>query len=272
MNNLNAALYGAAAPDIIAAHVEGARAYCLANGYQPFATFQDELAFSASAGTSGLQALRAIAASGCVKVVVVGELKDISLRVADIENLVRDMDALDIEVHFSDVGRVTRAMVEFASVLNAKRRAYVTLCREHGKQKAAAAGCVMYTRVYGYRRNPDRSGSLLPEPTEAEVVRRVFGLAADEDQTPPQIARTIVDAGLLKDGRRAFAGFEIARMLRRELYRGDVVFGRYRHERDPGSGRITRHDRPRGEWIVTHAPELRLVDDGTWERAQRRLG
>ena len=271
MKNNTAVTYGAAAPDKLPELLAIAREYCDRKGFSHLAAFSDEHVLSVSAGGVGLRALRATVATGCVGAVVMGGVRDIALRVADLEALVRDMDAMSVQVHFSDLGLVTREIVELAAALNAKRRAHATWAGAQGRRRVAASGGVPTGGVFGYRQLPHDAGALEPEPEEAAVVRRIFASAAEEDRTPPEISRALAEAGLLRKSGQAYSSVAIVKILRRRLYRGDVIYGRYLHERDPRTGRVTRRERPTEEWVVSHVPELRLVDDDTWDLAQGRL-
>ncbi|MCH6555853.1 MAG: recombinase family protein, partial [Chloroflexi bacterium] len=60
-------------------------------------------------------------------------------------------------------------------------------------------------------------------------------------------------------------------ILLNPLYRGQIVWNRPRRLIHPGTKARKHMPRPESEWIVTEAPELRIVPDELWRRVQARL-
>jgi site-specific DNA recombinase len=60
-------------------------------------------------------------------------------------------------------------------------------------------------------------------------------------------------------------------MLRNELYLGRLIWNRSRYVKQPGTNKRLRRIRPKSEWITVENPELRIVDDGLWDRVQKRI-
>jgi hypothetical protein len=62
-------------------------------------------------------------------------------------------------------------------------------------------------------------------------------------------------------------------VLTRELYRGVIVWNRWKKRNEEGEVERVRAKgrRPESEWIRTPAPELQIVSDELWESVQRRL-
>jgi hypothetical protein len=60
-------------------------------------------------------------------------------------------------------------------------------------------------------------------------------------------------------------------MLRRELYAGRIVWNSSRFVKQPGTNKRLRRERPKSEWRVLEQPELRIIDEGLWDRVQSRL-
>jgi DNA invertase Pin-like site-specific DNA recombinase len=60
-------------------------------------------------------------------------------------------------------------------------------------------------------------------------------------------------------------------LFHRAIYVGRFEWNKTRTVRDPDSGRRRAVLRPRSEWIVQERPELRIVDDATWDAVQARL-
>ncbi len=62
-----------------------------------------------------------------------------------------------------------------------------------------------------------------------------------------------------------------AGILRNVLYIGKVNWNRTAYPRDPDTKTLQRRVHPAGEWVQADAPELRIVPQDLWNRAQLRL-
>ena len=60
-------------------------------------------------------------------------------------------------------------------------------------------------------------------------------------------------------------------MLKRELYKGEVVWNRSRFEKVPGTNKRVRRSRARSQWTRITKKELAIVDERLWDDVQQRL-
>ena len=60
-------------------------------------------------------------------------------------------------------------------------------------------------------------------------------------------------------------------ILGNPIYHGQQIWNRTRWLKDPMTGKRRRIIRPREDWIITEAPELKIVDDALWEAVQARI-
>ena len=136
--------------------------------------------------------------------------------------------------------------------------------------------------TYGYTTTPipdsTRPGEFVGhrieiEPIEASVVRQVFEWFADG------IMLTTIIRRLHEQGtpapRKGCANGQwrrgaIRRMLANTRYTGQLVWGRTRAERRPGSRRVRLRAVPQSDWHIAERPELRIVPDALWQRVQAR--
>jgi hypothetical protein len=155
---------------------------------------------------------------------------------------------------------------------------------KRGQRGRVAEGRSPAGLAYGYRtanRIDERGrfvrGLRVIDPDEADVVRRIF-----REYAAGQSARAIAErlneervpgprGGLWKSstvlgGRKRGDG-----MLRNRLYAGELVHNRTSKIVEPVS-RATRI-RPNGSetWAVQSVPELRIIDQGLWDRVQAQL-
>lgn len=115
------------------------------------------------------------------------------------------------------------------------------------------------------------------DPTEAAVVRRIFGrFAAGEG--PKTIAAALnregiagPRGGIWQAGTiRGQAGRDTG-ILRNRLYRGELVWNRRRWLKDPATGRRIARQNGTAEVVTEQVPELRIIDEDLWQRVQDRL-
>ena len=88
------------------------------------------------------------------------------------------------------------------------------------------------------------------------------------DAHPAWGARKIVHC-LKRENQSSPTFSTVHEILRRDLYRGVVVWGRLRKRDQWGTKRWRA--RPESEWITKEHPELRIVCDELWEAAHARL-
>lgn len=92
-----------------------------------------------------------------------------------------------------------------------------------GKLKKAAAGKLRtYARPYGYRFERERSG-LIPEPAEAQVVRRMFEWVAEERLAPSAVARRLTALAVPSPRGKGWHPASIRRMLKSRTYLGRLI-------------------------------------------------
>ncbi len=139
-----------------------------------------------------------------------------------------------------------------------------------------AAGAV----VYGWTTVPDEATRrvrrdqtiafkkrIVVDTHAAPIVRRVWAEYAD-GKGLKAIAVGLTRDSILSPAGKAWSVPAIWALLRREEYRGVIVYGRAKTERR-GDKRIRfESDAP---VIRIERPDLRIVDDHTWERVQERI-
>jgi DNA invertase Pin-like site-specific DNA recombinase len=175
------------------------------------------------------------------------------------------------------VDKIMLSLTAFADELErekARQRTYDAM------QPKARAGHVTGGRVFGYdnveilsadgkRSHVERR---INEP-EAAVVRRIFELSA-AGVGYARIAKTLNGAGALsprpQQARPAgWAPSIVQEILRRPLYRGEIVWNRTR-KRDQW-GRHRQSPRHTDEWMRLEVPALRIVAEPLWHASRERL-
>jgi site-specific DNA recombinase len=131
-------------------------------------------------------------------------------------------------------------------------------------------------KAYGYRPIAGKPGELEIVPNEADVVRRIFREYVVDGDRARAIA-TRLNAELVPPPRGRWwrvstIGGHTKRktgILQNELYCGRMTWNRACKVRDPDTGRHVYRSKPESEWQRNEAPHLRIIDDDTFEAAQR---
>ena len=177
----------------------------------------------------------------------------------------------------SPIDKVMLSLTTFADELErekARQRTYDAMVRK------ARAGHVTGGRVFGYDnvevfgRDGQRSHVVRRiNEAEAAVVRRIFDLCG-EGAGLTRITKLLnaegVPAPRPQLGRpQAWVASSVRQVLRRPLYRGEIVWNQSR-KRDSW-GQQHQRSRPEAEWLRVPAPDLRIVAEAAWLRAHRAL-
>jgi DNA invertase Pin-like site-specific DNA recombinase len=140
-----------------------------------------------------------------------------------------------------------------------------------GCESAVLRGQHVGGRCYSYRTVPDGKGTakhLVIEETEAKIVRRIFEMSA-AGYSLKSITKTLNAEHT--GGRGNWCPTGIRAMLKRELYKGEMIWNRSRFEKVPESNKRRRKMRDESEWIRTRRPELAIVSEELWDGVQARL-
>lgn len=177
----------------------------------------------------------------------------------------------------SPTDKIMLSLTAFADELErekARQRTYDAMLRK------ARAGHVTGGRVFGYDNleivGLDGQRSHVERrihQREASVVRRIFEMSAAGQGVRTIAKRLNADgepAPRAQQGRPvAWAPSSVWALLRRPLYRGEIVWNQSR-KRDAW-GRKQQRPREAAEWVTRPAPELRIVSEALWAAAHARL-
>jgi site-specific DNA recombinase len=138
-------------------------------------------------------------------------------------------------------------------------------------------GCVLRDlsaggRCFGYDTIPVGTGTskrYVVNENEAVIVRRLFEMSAS-GYSFRSIARTFNEEHAA--GRGDWCPTGIRAMLKREIYKGEVVWNRTKFVKVPETNRRVARPRDETEWIRRERPDLAIVSIELWNRVQCRLG
>jgi site-specific DNA recombinase len=129
--------------------------------------------------------------------------------------------------------------------------------------------------AYGYKPIPGKPGELEIVEDKAEIVRRIFREYV-AGATPRTIAARLNADGIPGPRTSYWRASTInghterrTGILQCELYTGRLIWNRAYRVCDPDTGKRVWRFKPESEWQRNEAPHLRIIDDETFEAAQR---
>ena len=257
-------------------------------GWSVVAVFTDAAMSGATLNRSGLQELLASARRREFEVVLVDDLSRLSRDLGDTWTLLfRDLagfgvQLLDVTSGLNSADPSAKLAFGASALVNEMQRESVRSQTRRGLVGLARAGYHTGGRIYGYAalpENPPKDPAnvhsvLVINAAEAKVVRRIFrdfnaGTSAHRVAlrlNAEGIAAPYDGAAYRKRQGRGWSQVTVANLLRNRRYIGEVVFNRRRFVRT-GNGTRTLLN-PESEWITIQRPELRIVGEAVFEKAQ----
>ena len=255
--------------------------------------FEDEGHCGATLVRPALEALRDLAAEGCVDVVLVWSPDRLARKFAYQALLVEEFARCGVRVEFIKNGARgdspgDQLLVQFQGIFAEYEKAQLAGRYRRGKAYRARAGSVnvLGGAPFGYRyvrKTPEAAARYELIGHEAVLVAELFRRYPDDGATIADLARWLTGQDVLtRTGKRRWDRSVIWGMLRNPAYAGRAVFGKTQiiHEQ-PGLNRIARLqgrtvlrpvktvDRPREEWTEITVPAV--VDQDTFARVSQRL-
>ena len=134
-----------------------------------------------------------------------------------------------------------------------------------GKDITAKKGRVP-NLVFGYDKIPDERYTLKINEEEAKIVKEIFESYVYKGIGTTKIAWNLNDRGIrTKKTKSKWVQTSIVRMLKNPIYTGRVT-NKKSEVTDFITG--TRKGLPEEEWIVVERPEMRIISDELFNRAQ----
>ena len=195
-------------------------------------------------------------------IIVVGSFNGLHWRTA---NFCHIRDALAKDIYSLSEGYLTYAKDNgFQSYLESnepvapdnRERGHIAQMRRLEKKNLTAKDV-----VYGYDWNKS-TGTISVNASEAATVKYIFEAYAIQDKTPSEIHDELLSKGISRGKRTIVSTIQDTR------YIGKFYIGKVTYKYDAESGRSTLVNIPRDEWVEINRPELRIIDNELWEKAQ----
>ena len=255
--------------------------------------FEDEGHSGATLVRPGLEALRDLAAQGCLDVVLCYSPDRLARKFAYQALLLEEFARAGVRVEFVKNGArgdspEDQLLVQFQGMFAEYEKAQLMERYRRGKAHRARTGSVnvLSGAPFGYRyqRKTDLAGAVYEiNEGEAALVAELFRRYADDGASIADLARWLTGLGVLtRTGKHRWDRSVVWGMLRNPAYAGTAVFGKTLAVHEPAGlnrtarlqGRSTPRaiktvDRPREEWTGIAVPAI--VTAQTFDRVQQRL-
>ena len=240
------------------------------NGYELYKLYADE-------GISGkqikhrkqFQAMMQDAKNKKFERVVVKDVSRFARNTVDLLQSIRELKSYGIQVDFLNNGEVMEGGSEFIlTILGAmaqQESANMSKRVKFGKDITAKKGRVP-NLVFGYDKIPDERYTLKINEEEAKIVKEIFESYVYKGMGTTKIAWELNDRGIrTKKTKSKWVQTSIVRMLKNPIYTGRVT-----NKKSEITDFITgaRKELPEEDWLISDKPEMRIISDELFNRAQ----
>lgn len=259
--------------DALEKQIEFFNEFTKKNGYELYKLYADE-------GISGkqikhrkqFQQMMIDAKAKKFDKVVVKDVSRFARNTVDLLQSVRELKSYGVQVDFLNNGEVMEGGSEFIlTILGAmaqQESANMSKRVKFGKDITAQKGRVP-NLVFGYEKIPDERYTLKINEEEAKIVKEIFESYVYKGIGTTKIAWNLNDRGIrTKKTKSRWVQTSIVRMLKNPIYTGRVT-NKKSEVTDFITG--TRKELPEEEWIVVERPEMRIISDELFNRAQELL-
>ena len=217
------------------------------------------------------QRMLADAEKGLFDMVVVKDISRFARNTVDLLQSVRKLKALGIETQFLTANMTSMGNSEFVltifGALAQEESANTSKRIKFGKKMNAEKGRVPNI-VYGYDKTIGDYFNLSINEEEAKVIRQMYKWYTEEGFGGAKIANMLNERGVKTKRGNNWSQNSVCRILTNEIYTGKIINGK-EEVADFLTGQ--RKEKDESEWLVTIRPELRIIDDEIFDRAQEIL-
>jgi site-specific DNA recombinase len=256
--------------------------------------YADKAISGATSERDGLKRLMAAAQTKAFDVVLIDDSSRLSRRIIDTLKLTEQLkfngvrlilisQGIDSESEQSEVLLATHGIVDSLYIKELAKKTHRGLEGKALSKLHTGGKCFGYrsvpiedpTRKDNYGRPLVSGARLAVEPTEADIVRRIFEMYANGlsiKAVTKQLNAEKILSPLSRQGReRSWSPSSVRVVLRNERYRGVVTWGKTRKVRNPETGRRIQVATAEKDRTRLEIPEQRIVSDKMWFAVQSRL-
>jgi DNA invertase Pin-like site-specific DNA recombinase len=258
--------------------------YAARQGWRVMGKHSDQALSGATTLRPGYQALLSAVRSGETDIILAESLDRFSRDLEHIANLFKQVTFNQARIFTLSEGEVSELHIGLKGTMGALYLKDLADKTKRGLEGRIRAGRLIGSPAYGYTvvRQIDAKGELdrglrAIDPERAGIVRRIFADYVG-GASPRRIAQQLnaegvtgPSGGIWYDGSiRGRPGRQDG-ILRNELYAGRIVWRRQINAKDPRDGSTVKRKTAADTHVRVDVPDLRIVDEALWQRAQQRL-
>ena len=214
------------------------------------------------------QRMLADAEKGLFDMVVVKDISRFARNTVDLLQSVRKLKSLGIETQFLTANMTSMGNSEFVltifGALAQEESANTSKRIKFGKKMNAEKGRVPNI-VFGYNKTIGDYFNLSINENEAKSIRQIFQWYTEEGYGGSKIANMLNERGIKTKRGNNWSQNSVCRILTNEIYTGKIINGK-EEIADFLTGQ--RKEKDESEWLVTIRPELRIIEDEVFDKAQ----
>lgn len=214
------------------------------------------------------QRMLADAEKGLFDIVVVKDISRFARNTVDLLQSVRKLKSLGIETQFLTANMTSMGNSEFVltifGALAQEESANTSKRIKFGKKMNAEKGRVPNI-VFGYDKTIGDYFNLSINENEAMAIRQIFQWYTEEGYGGSKIANMLNERGIKTKRGNNWSQNSVCRILTNEIYTGKIINGK-EEIADFLTGQ--RKEKDESEWLVTIRPELRIIEDEVFDKAQ----
>lgn len=214
------------------------------------------------------QRMLADAEKGLFDMVVVKDISRFARNTVDLLQSVRKLKSLGIETQFLTANMTSMGNSEFVltifGALAQEESANTSKRIKFGKKMNAEKGRVPNI-VFGYDKTIGDYFNLSINENEAMAIRQIFQWYTGEGYGGSKIANMLNERGIKTKRGNNWSQNSVCRILTNEIYTGKIINGK-EEIADFLTGQ--RKEKDESEWLVTIRPELRIIEDEVFDKAQ----
>ena len=217
------------------------------------------------------QRMLADAEKGLFDMVVVKDISRFARNTVDLLQSVRKLKSLGIETQFLTANMTSMGNSEFVltifGALAQEESANTSKRIKFGKKMNAEKGRVPNI-VYGYDKTIGDYFNLSINEEEAKAIRQMYKWYTEEGFGGAKIANMLNERGVKTKRGNNWSQNSVCRILTNEIYTGKIINGK-----EEVSDFLTgqRKEKDESEWLVTIRPDLRIIEDEIFDKAQEIL-
>ncbi|CUP10618.1 MULTISPECIES: recombinase family protein [Clostridium] len=190
---------------------------------------------------------------------------------AEAMDIIRCLSSKGVYVTFLDLNKSTKEegidmVLSILFTINNEESLAISKRTRWGNAVTASNGVFRAFNLYGYTKKEDKV-EIVEE--EAEIIKLIYKLRIEENIGSRKIAKEINKLGYRTRKNEEWSANSVMNILTNEAYTGKIIRNKYHCDTLYGNNKRTL--KPKEEWVITEAPELRIISDNDWGKAEKLI-